>query len=358
MRLKLFSFLLILLVFLNCQKDNTNIPSTLTTNPTPTEGYWQKDDPTKYSFSTATIEKIIREADQLNNFYALLIIRDGKLLVEEYFENHSQASPFELRSITKNITSALTGIAIEKDWIPNVDEPIYTYFPKLNLSGQKRDITFKHLLNMSSGLSWDEEINVLPLIQQQIPQPVNHILSQPMVSAPTTIFDYNSLSPHVVAEVLVQKTGLSLSALAKRELFAPLEIEPFNWTTDPEGRNWGGFGLQLTARDLAKFGQLYLNNGAWEGQQIVPAAWVEQSSQRQIFTQNSGYSYQWWVSTKSDTPIYYGQGFGGQGLILIPEKDLMIVALQEAWIPPSQSSQQWRDFVNKIFNPILEDLEN
>ncbi|MEM1120678.1 MAG: serine hydrolase [Bacteroidota bacterium] len=354
---KLSALLLVLLVFSNCQKDSPNTPTTTPNNPAITNTFWQTDEPTNHGFSAATIEKVITEADQLNNFYALLIIRHKKLLVEAYFENRNTNTLFELRSVTKNITSALAGIAVEKKWINGVDEPIYTYFPNVNMTGQKRNITFEHLLNMSSGLSWDEDRDVLNLIQQRIPNSVNHLLSQPLVNPPGTVFDYNSLSPHVVGEVLRQQTNLSLSELAQRELFDPMDIAPFSWNTDPEGRNWGGFGLLLTARDLAKFGQLYLNEGAWEGQQIVPAEWVQQSSKRQIFTSSTGYSYQWWVSTQSETPLYYGQGFGGQGLILLPEKEVIIVALQEAWIPPSVASQQWNNFVTKVFNPILEELE-
>lgn len=360
MRSTLLGLFLLLVVFTNCQKDNLNTtnPSQTPTVAPPTDGFWQKDIPTAHGFSESAIAEIIEAANKLDNFYALLIVRNGKLVVEEYFDNHNYNSLFELRSITKNVTSALTGIALEKQWIPSVAEPIHTYFPQVEMTGQKKEITFEHLLNMSSGLSWDESGRVLDLIQQRIPKSIDYILNQPVVTSPGTDFDYNSLSPHVVADVLVRQSNQPLlSVLAKKELFDPLGITTFDWTTDPEGANWGGFGLRLRARDLAKFGQLYLNEGKWEGQQLIPAEWVQQSAEKQMSTANSGYSYQWWVSTQSETPIFYGQGFGGQGLILLPEKDLMVIALQEAWIPPSQSSQQWNNFANNVFDPILKALD-
>lgn len=357
MRPNFYYLFLVLILFTNCQKNNLDTTSLAPAVTSPMVEFWQKDSPAAHGFSEPALATVVQEANKLNNFYALLIIRNQKLLVEEYFEGWSEATLFELRSITKNITSALTGIAIKKEWLTSVDDPIYPYFPDLEM-GDKQQITFRHLLNMSSGLSWDEDNNVLGLIQQQIHEPVNFILSQPLITTPGSTFSYNSLSPHVVAQVLIEAQKKTLATLVKEEIFDTLGIQQYTWSNDPKGANWGGFGLKLRAKDIAKFGQLYLNEGKWEGTQLIPVDWIQQSSKKQINSTNSGYSFQWWVSLKSETPLYYGQGYGGQGLFIFPEKDLIIVAFQEAWVPATQSNQQWKDFREKVFTPILMALED
>lgn len=221
----------------------------------------------------------------------------------------------------------------------------------LNLS---LTITVRHLLNMSSGLSWEEDTEVLDAIEHRIPNPVQYILDKELVAEPATQFNYNSLSPHVVAHILAENTQQSLLDLSREKLFEPLGIQKIAWSKDPQGAEWGGFGLQLTARDLAKFGQLYLNGGTWQGTHIVPRKWVEQSAIPQIqpFSPTTGYSLQWWTSENLDLPIYYGQGYGGQALMIVPGKNLIVVAVQHYLVTNEQHIVQWNNFVQKVFLPV------
>lgn len=292
-------------------------------------------------------------AAELPNFYALLVIRDQKIVAEAYYKGRSADDLFHLRSITKNFTSAATGITLEEGKIADVDASLQPYYPDL-LQGEKAGITIRQLLNMASGLEWDEEREVIPLIEHRVPDPISYLLTKPLVDTPAVTFNYNSLSPHVVADVLVRETGTPLPEIVETRLFKPLGIERYAWTTDPKGAAWGGFGLQLRARDLAKFGQMYLNGGRWESEQLVPAAWVEQSERRQIQFPGStgGYSYQWWISNTLDSPLYYGQGYGGQALMLMPEKNMLVVAFQEYFVDGEQQNRQWRNFVDQVFLPI------
>jgi len=156
---------------------------------------------------------------------------------------------------------------------------------------------------------------------------------------------------------LTQQTEQSLKELANDQLFGPLGIKKFAWSQDTEGAEWGGFGLQLTARDLAKFGQLYLNDGIWEKQEIISPVWIEQSTQKQIAATNSDYSLQWWISRTSETPIYFGHGYGGQLLFLIPENNLLVIGLHEYFVSNEQSNQQSSNFIEQVFNPIFQALD-
>lgn len=344
MRFIYFLLFSCLSTFLACQKGDI----------TPVDSYWNTEDPALHHFDVDTLSAALAAAGLLPNFYAVLVARDGKLVAEKYYNGKKAHDLFHLRSITKNITSALTGIALSEGYLDSVDVSIKSYFPG-QINGEKEAITIRHLLNMTSGLTWDENKEINGLIDHKIPDPLDYLLSRELSDAPGSTFNYNSLSPHVIARILTEETGKSLPALATENLFRPLGIERYEWLTDPQGAAWGGLGLQLTARDLAKFGQLYLNEGNWEGRRLIPASWVRQSAEAQIetYSPTSGYSFLWWTSRNQGTPIYYGQGYGGQALMLIPEKNLLVVAFQEYYVPSEQSALQWKNFVEKVFLPVF-----
>ncbi len=335
---------LTLLIVSGCKKEQIFID----------DNFWVEEDPALHGFDVKALDSVLQNAANLPNFYALLVIRNQKLVAEEYYKGKNANDLFHLRSITKNFTSALSGIAIQEGLLDSADMPIKKYFPAF-IHGDKEAITIRHLLNMASGLEWDENEEIIDLIEHKIPKPVEYLLAKDLSEQPATRFNYNSLSPHVVAHIITKETNQSLHAYAKEKLFDPLGIKRFEWQKDPQGADWGGFGLQLTARDLAKFGQLYLNGGVWEGQQVVPQEWVQESANQQIGISGttSGYSFQWWISRGLGAPIYYGQGFGGQALMLVPEKNLMVVAFQEYFVMNDQHTQQWRNFVEKVFVPII-----
>lgn len=310
-------------------------------------------------FDPDRLNAALANANALDNFYALMVIRNETTVVENYYDGKSAGTPFHLRSITKNITSALTGIAIEENLIPSLDQGIKLYYPEL-ISGDKEAITIRHLLNMSSGLTWDEDAEVVDLLEYVITDPITEVLSRPLDQTPGLRFNYNTVSPHIVSDIVSHVTGTSFRDYAQAKLFGPLAINDLIWDTDADGNVWGGTGIQMTARDLRKFGQLYLDNGNWNGLQIVPADWVAQSQDPQIetFDPTSGYSLQWWTSSALDADVYYGQGYGGQALMLVPEKDLIVIAFQESFVLPNQANAQWTNFLNQVFIPIYQALED
>jgi len=338
-------------IFLSCSKED--VPEIIIS-----DSYWQTDNPENHGFDLEKLQQGIDNASKAPNFYGLLVIRNNKLLVEEYFNGKNSNDLFHLRSITKNFTSALTGIAIEENLIESLDSEIGTYFPN-TLEGKKSEITIRHLLNMASGLEWDENNEIIDLIEYRIPNPVETVMARNLASDPGITFNYNSVSPHIVSEIINSTQNETFLDYAKNKLLEPLGITEFEWEQDNNGNSWGGFGLQISGRDLAKFGQLYLNNGMWESQQLVPHQWIQLSQTSQIDIPNSttDYSLQWWVADNLSDKVFFGQGFGGQALMIIPDKDLIIIGLQEYFVNFDQSDIQLSNFLGDIFTPIYQSVQ-
>jgi CubicO group peptidase (beta-lactamase class C family) len=148
------------------------------------------------------------------------------------------------------------------------------------------------------------------------------------IHPPGTTFAYNTPAAHLLSGVLTKATGMSMTDFAQQVLFTPLGITPGDWPTDPDGYYAGAHALHLRARDMAKFGYLYLNHGLWDGQQIVPAEWVDASTKRESvggFPQEVGYGYLWWVTQEAGHDAYFAAGYGGQYIEVIPDLELVVV---------------------------------
>ena len=351
MRLKPIHVILLCSLFIKCRKaDPTSIPL---------DNYWKTEDPAKHAVNAQSMDSVIDLALQLPNFYALLVIRNNRLIAEQYFGGKGPNDLLHLRSITKNFTSSLTHIAIKQGIFNSVNDTIGPYFPQL-LNTSKSSIAISHLLNMTSGLQWDESREVVPLLEHQLSNPVHAVIGRNLVTDPGSVFNYNTVSPHIITYILSSKSGMTLETFAEENLFNVLDVQDFAWEKDSEELALGGAGLQLTARDLAKFGQLFLNSGSWDGREIIDESWVLNCQISQIATPNAetGYSWHWWVSENFPTKLYFGNGYGGQGLMLLPEKNMMIIGLQEHLVSTEQNRIQWNNFLQKVFTPIYQAIED
>ena len=322
------------------------------------DSFWNTGEPSDYGLSSETVQSVFNKADEADNFYALLVIVDGQLLVESYFEGRNANSLFHLRSITKNVTSALTGIALQEGHIESLNQPISSFYQDL---GETVDpsITIDHMLHMTPGFRWNEQEEVVGFLTHSNGDPVHNLLQRSMSDVPGARFNYNTLAPHVLTDLIERSYGNSIMNFGNEFLFGPLDIELLSWEDDGYGRQWGGTGLQLRARDVAKFGLLYLQGGEWEGTSILSPEWVENSLSRtsEVPGLNTGYSRYWWVADSNDPPVVYGQGFGGQTLMLIPELNAMIIAFQEHLVSFEQHDVQWKFFVEEIYRPIYNELK-
>jgi CubicO group peptidase (beta-lactamase class C family) len=263
--------------------------------------------------------------------HSMTVIRNGYMVTDCYFYPYAPGYVHDLASCTKSFTATLIGIAIQQGYIRDVEHPLLDFFPErvvANIDRQKEAITLEHVLMMSSGLECHAEPNEITLFQMMMsPDWVQFMLDLPMRDEPGARFEYCSGGSHLLSAIIRQTTGMDALTFAGLQLFGPLGIDNVAWPYDPQGINNHGWGdLHMEPHDMAKLGFVYLHKGMWEGQQIVSPAWVDTATSRHVSfplkTRFNGYGYQWWT----DTSGYYGaRGRGGQAIIAVPPKNLVIV---------------------------------
>lgn len=304
-------------------------------------------------------KEIIEAVERINdgtyqNIHSVLIVKDGKLVFEEYFSGYTwdyndpqfkgELTDYgidtlhNLASVTKSFTSALVGIAIDQGFIQGVHEKVFAFFPEYaHLSdGRKGAITLEHLLTMTSGLEWNEM--ELPysntsndLVQLFIvSDPKEYILAKPAVSEPGTNWYYNGGGTNILGEVIRAASGLRMDDFAEKYLFAPLGITDYEWDHINADMIHASGNLKLRPRDMAKLGCLFLNGGTWRGERIVSEAWVEESTKGRVSPQwADGYGYQWWLRTyhsrSTAVDSFYAAGWGGQRITVFPSLDMVVV---------------------------------
>ncbi|MDR0531835.1 MAG: beta-lactamase family protein [Oscillospiraceae bacterium] len=263
----------------------------------------------------------------------LLVLRQGKLIYEQYWNGYDQNKPHEMQSCTKSVISALVGIAIAEGKIKGVDQKVIEFFPEaeaLLAKGQenKRDMTIEHLLTMTSGLPGDgKPLEFAPGIDELALRKTDCgllIFLAKQTNPPGKKFSYSSNGVNLLAVLLAKATGKPLLDYAKEKLFDPLGITSAEWEQMPDGNYAGGGGLQLTPRDMARFGYLYLNYGRWEGRQIIPADWVAQTPPKSKSFKAYGRLF-WNYSLEPFCGFYEANGAYGQYIVIEPSRGLVIV---------------------------------
>jgi CubicO group peptidase (beta-lactamase class C family) len=260
--------------------------------------------------------------------HSVLIVRNGKLVLDSYFWPFSAEMKHILHSCTKSITSALIGIAIDKGYIQSVNQPIKDFFPKLATGWDdlKKSITIEDLLMMASGLDCKDSyiygwagLHAMFASQDW----AQYVLDLPMVASPGSKFEYCNGLSYLLSAIIQNATKMKALDFAAKYLFEPIGIRDVSWATNPQGVNMGYGEMQLKPHDMARFGWLYLNKGRWGDRQIVPSSWVEVSTRRHIdATLFDSYGYQWWVDSAG---YFVALGYKGQRIFVIPKKDMVVV---------------------------------
>ena len=257
---------------------------------------------------------------------SVLVVRHGVLVAERYAAGGTADDSRNVHSASKSILGALAGIALAAGAIGDVDDPIALYLPEAAdpQAPLKGEITVRHLLTMASGLAWEEDRTEYRIEDDD--GWVEAILAQRMDATPGRNFLYSTGGTHLLSAVIAAATGMSTCDYAMARLFGPLGIAPEHWGRDPEGVYSGGYNLYLTARELALFGQLYLQRGAWESRQVVPAAWVD-ASWTTAWDTGAGwdYGYLWWLTERDGLRIAVAWGWRGQLVYVVPELDVVVV---------------------------------
>ena len=294
----------------------------------PTQG-WRVSTPQEQGMDGAKLDDALEAADRKKlGLHGLVVIRHGYIVQEKYFAGYTVGAVHDLFSCTKSFTSALMGIAIDKGYVAGISRPVLDFFPEHPFGAadsRKRALTVQNLLTMSSGLGWVEgDETYARLYTLPGGDWIRFVLDLPMVADPGRRFAYSSGNSHVLAAIIQKSSGKNLYDFARESLFEPLGITDPRWEKDPKGLPIGGWGLRLSPRDMAKLGYLYLHKGLWEGKQVVPAAWVGESTLPQIRADGGwSYGYQWWVDP--DVPFFAALGRYGQCIFVVPRLDLVVV---------------------------------
>jgi CubicO group peptidase (beta-lactamase class C family) len=305
---------------------------------------WMISSPEKENMEAGLIESAFRLVYDEKRFVmarSLLVLRNGKLVAEVY--PHSEADRWQIQNIqscTKSFTSILVGIALEKGSIDSVTQKIAEILPdEFNRHPDKNDITIHDALTMRTGIAFNDEDHTLDLYQTP-DNSVDFVLDLEKIYPAGTVFHYNDGAPHLISGAIQQRYGQPLSSFAAEYLFKPLQIIDWKWESTKDGRSFGAVSLFLKPRDLAKFGQLLLDNGKWKGLQVVDSSWIALATKPYVTTERPGASYGYYFWIYPAYPAYSALGHGGQHILVNPMQNLVIV--YTAW--PYTSGELFDNF--------------
>lgn len=320
----------------------------------PTEN-WQPAAPQQVDMNATMLEQIHRYTSTcVPDIHSLLVVRNGYLVFEEYYHGFHQGSYHSISSATKSIVSALFGVAFAQGFIKSLDQPVLDFFPEYvanETDPRKQALTLRHLLSLTGGFSHEFPENYHL-------DPVRLALARPMIQQPGQEFYYDSQAVDILSGILTRTTGRNAATFACETLFKILGIwqeetarfvwktdpegahiwhefayfdekDGFLWKIDPQGNNPGGFGIHLTAREMAKIGYLYLNSGFWDGTPVIPVDYVAEATGPQS---NGGppvnvpYGYLWWITQHGEKAAFFASGYGNKCIYVIPELDLVLVS--------------------------------
>ena len=319
---------------------------------------WKVSTPAEQGLDPKLAAELYLDAAHLETLYGLLVIKDGRLIAEGYFNKGSVEQKARLQSVTKSYTSALVGIALDQGRLLSVDQKMMDFFPEVAgkiTDSRKTQITIRHLLQMRAGYPWEETDPALwkaLLSGHYVP-----LLSEiPLISGPGAEFNYSNLTSNWLGIIVARACDTDLKSYAEKHLFLPIDTKVGDWGQDRDGHYNGCGDLHFTARDAAKFGLLYLNDGEYERNQVVSAGWVRESLQSYSedawvtkaklnkvgrYFRDLGYGYQWWSASVGDHHLDFAWGHGGQLIVLLDELDMIIVVTAEPFYL-QHDDQSWK----------------
>lgn len=324
---------------------------------------WPISSPEDQGINSRILTNAFDFAERSGFMYSLLVVKNGKLIGERYFNGADKYYADHTCSTGKSYISALVGIALRENYLTSLDQKMMDFFPeyiKADLDPRKYDITIRHLLQMRAGYAFEESGDYVdPWFQSA--DMMEFAIGVPLAADLDQTFAYSSHSSHILSGILTKATGMSTYEFAKQYLFDPLDITVKRWDQDSLGYYFGFGYLWFSPRDMARFGYLYLNNGFVDGRQIIPAQWIEESTQKystdaswfKKHFEDFGYGYQWWLAQAGGYDVYFALGHGGQIIVNVPELDMIIVTTAHWEVSPETSGTQINSVLNLIANFIL-----
>jgi len=285
---------------------------------------WEVSTPAAEGMDAAAMDRIFADLfrdDRYPTARAMLVARHGRLVAEAYARDPlDREALHNLQSVTKSVTSLLAGIALGEGLLPSVDVPLYEVMPgHFDDDPRKRSLTLRHALTQETGLAFYNDDDTGPFMYSK-GSSLDNVLHRPLIFDPGTDFYYTDGNPQLVSGAIQAGAGVSLESFAASKLFGPLAIAHWRWERHADGLSFGAVGLWLRPRDMAKIGQLALQEGSWHGTRVVPEAWMQESTRVQA---NGNYGFYWWV--EQEGLLYSAHGDGGQMILVCPALDLLVV---------------------------------
>ena len=291
---------------------------------------------------------------------SLIVVRHSKIVLEKYYSG-SRDSTSNVFSVTKSFISALTGIALHEGFIKGREDSLEKYLPsyyKNSIDPGWKDINIMHLLTMTQGFSDDMER------WTSSQDWVGFTFGLPLHERPGVKFHYANSATHLLSAVITDASGTDTLTFANKYLLEPLHFKNASWSKDPKGYYTGYANMFLRSRDMAKFGCLYLNDGKWEGRQLVPQEWVKESTKVQYdFNKEedrgfeNGYGFLWWISGETGYHMFSALGYGGQSIDVIPDLDLVVVITSVPNQTLSVDNAQRLELLEKYVIPSIMDKQ-
>ncbi len=283
--------------------------------------------PEAQGVSSEAIGAFIEAVDKIDTLHSFIVVRHGRVIAEAWWKPEAADKPHVLHSLSKSFNATAVGLAIEEGKL-SLDDPVVKFFPAdapADASENLKAMTVRDLLTMTCGHDTEPQtVGGSPSVKQ--------FLAHPVVHKPGTHFQYNTMGSYTLSAIVTKVTGKTSLEFLKPRLFEPLGIENPEWAASREGNSLGGSGLKICTEDIAKFGQLYLQKGKWNGKQLIPEKWVEQATSKQVPNDQEshagigvdwrqGYGFQFWRCTHG---AFRGDGAAGQFCVVIPDKDAVI----------------------------------
>ena len=312
--------------------------------------------PEAQGVSSAAILDFVETANrEVKSMHSFVLVRHGHIIAEAWWKPESAEKPHVLWSLSKSFTSTAVGIAVSEGRL-SIDDPVLKFFPEESPSEPSANLKamrVRDLLTMSTG--HQDEVNL-----RNESNWIKAFLTHPVPHKPGSHFKYNTPATFMQSAIVQKVTGQTVLEYLQPRLFEPLGIEQPKWDMNPQGISLGGYGLYLKSEDIAKFGQLYLQKGQWQGKQLIPSEWIEQATSKQVSngsdpTQDwdQGYGFQFW---RCRYDAYRGDGKDGQFCIVLPKLDAVIAITANTSDMQAELNLVWNKLLPAMHDePLPED---
>ncbi len=338
---------------------------------------WPVSTPAEQGVDPTLVADLYADATELETLFGLLLVQNDQLIAEGYFNRSSIDDANDRMSTTKSFVSAATGKALEKGCLPSLDEKMIDYFPKYAdkiRDQRKADISVRQLLQMRSGYPWEgreaKYAHALFVVKDYNWEA--HLLDFELLSTPGTKFAYSNVTSHFLGAVISTACDTDLLTFTQEQVLSPLEATAVDWHRATDGHRFGAFGLFITARDMAKFGSMYLHGGEFRGRRVLPEQWVRDSLERYSedinftgwfssklgsYFRDLGYGYQWWSATVGDHHVDFAWGHGGNLIVLVRDLNMIVVtAADPLYDAPEEQGWQYEGAVIDVVGKFIDSL--